>query len=58
MFEETKKLIDHAQSNNNELNDLADQRSAPTSMLRRIFAATIGIAALAALIIAAILSGR
>lgn len=58
MFEETKKLIDHAQSNNNELNDLADQRSTPAPMARRILAAAIGIAALAALVLAAILSGR
>lgn len=58
MFEETKKLIDHAQSNNTELNELADQRSAPVSMVRKIIAAAIGLAALAALIVAAILSGR
>jgi hypothetical protein len=56
MFEETKKLIDHANSNNDSLSELSDQRAPQSSLLRKVLVTAVALAAIAALIVAAIIS--
>lgn len=58
MFEETKKLLQHAQDTNATLSELSDQRSSKPPLALRILTAVIALSCLAALVVAAIVASR
>lgn len=58
MFEETKKVLQHAMDTNATLGDLSDQRGDRPRFGSRILTAIIALSCLGALVAAAVLASR